>query len=172
MEYSRIVAVTGMPGLYEVLSSKTDGAVVRSLEEGTTKFVSSRVHNLTHLESIEIYTTGENVTLSDVLGNMKGSNEALPDVKDSKALKSYFEKVYPEIDFDRVYASDMKKIVSWFKVIQANDIDFTVKTAPEEGENEEETNEVTADKAEPVTATATEGEAKPKKTRKKKTEEE
>ena len=52
MEYNRIVAVTGMPGLYEVLSSKSDGAIVRSLDDTSTKFVSSRVHNLSHLESI------------------------------------------------------------------------------------------------------------------------
>lgn len=74
MEYSRIVAVTGMPGLYEILSSKSDGAIVRSLDDETTKFVSSRVHNLSHLESIEIYTTGENVSLGDVFTAMKSSS--------------------------------------------------------------------------------------------------
>ena len=57
MEYNRIVAVTGLPGLYEAVSSKSDGAVVRSLDDQSTKFVSSRIHNLSHLESIEVYTT-------------------------------------------------------------------------------------------------------------------
>src|SRR3712207_3065168 len=66
MEYSRIVAVTGMSGLYEILSSKSDGGIVRSLEDGSAKFVSSRVRKLSHLESIEIYTTDENVALADV----------------------------------------------------------------------------------------------------------
>ncbi len=105
MEYNRIVAVTGMPGLYEVLSSKADGAIVRSLEDETTKFVSSRVHNLSHLESIEIYTTRDNVMLSDVLSAMKEKAEQLPDAKDNKAVKTYFEQVYPEMDFERVYVA-------------------------------------------------------------------
>ncbi len=127
MEFNRIVAITGMPGLFEVVSSRKDGALVRSLEDGSTKFVSSRVHNLSHLESIEIYTVRENVTLTDLFGAMKSSGEALPDVKDNAALKAYFEKVYPDLDFDRVYASDMKKIVKWYETVDKNGIDFTAK---------------------------------------------
>ncbi|MBD0333652.1 MAG: DUF5606 domain-containing protein, partial [Chitinophagaceae bacterium] len=56
MEYNKIVAVTGLPGLYELLSSKSDGAIVRSLDDKSTKFVAARTHNLSHLESIEAYT--------------------------------------------------------------------------------------------------------------------
>jgi hypothetical protein len=134
MEYKRIVAVTGLPGLYEILSSKSDGAIVRSLEEGSTKFVSSRVHNLSHLESIEVYTTRDNVNLSEIFQAIKESAEALPDVKDNKQLKAYFEKVYPELDFERVYASDMKKMIKWFEVLQKNNVDFTLS---EESEGEE-----------------------------------
>ena len=151
MEYNRIVAVTGMPGLYEVLSSKTDGAIVRSLDDKSTKFVSSRIHNLSHLESIEIYTVRENVTLADVFNAMKESKEKLPDVKDNKALKSYYEKVYPDMDFERVYTSDMKKMVKWYEVLEANEVDFNAK--PQETEEDEETaEEVNGEKA---TATAT-----------------
>ena len=127
MDYSRIVAVTGMPGLFEILSSKSDGAIVRSLDDESTKFVSSRVHNLSHLESIEIYTTGDNVQLADIFTAMKNSKEGLPDVKDNKALKAYFEKVYPEMDFERVYASDMKKMIKWFSVLKKNDIEFKLR---------------------------------------------
>lgn len=145
MEYSRIVAITGMPGLYEILNSKTDGAIVRSLDDDTTKFVSSRVHNLSHLESIEIYTTGDNISLSDVFTAMKNSSEAAPDVKDNNALKGYFEKVYPEIDTDRVYASDMKKMLNWFSVLQKHNIDYTIKNEEEEG-GESNTEDRAADK--------------------------
>ncbi len=137
MEYKRIVAVTGLPGLYEILSSKSDGAIVRSLEEGSTKFVSSRVHNLSHLESIEVYTTRDNVNLTEVFQAMKESAEALPNAKDNKQLKAYFEKVYPELDFERVYASDMKKMVKWFEVLQKYNVDFTLAETAEGVENEE-----------------------------------
>lgn len=173
MEYNRIVAVTGMPGLYEVLSSKSDGAIVRSLADGATKFISSRVHNLSHLESIEVYTERDNVRLADVFTAMKGNNEALPDVKDNKALKGYFEKVYPEMDFERVYTSDMKKMVQWFQVLNQHEIDFTAEApAEEEHQEADPAAEPVAEVQEPVAAEeATPEAAKPKRTRKKKTEE-
>jgi hypothetical protein len=66
MEYGKVIAVTGLPGLFELLSSKSDGAIVRSLEDKSTKFVSSRVHNFSHLESIEVFTVRENVNLVDI----------------------------------------------------------------------------------------------------------
>ncbi|HEY8388372.1 MAG TPA: DUF5606 domain-containing protein, partial [Parasegetibacter sp.] len=61
MEYGKIIAVTGLPGLFELISSKSDGAIVRSLDDKSTRFVASRVHNFSHLESIEVFTTGDNV---------------------------------------------------------------------------------------------------------------
>ena len=124
MEYSKIIAVTGLPGLQELISSKNDGAIVRSLEDNTTKFVSSRIHNFSHLESIEIYTVRENVNLVDIFNAMEKSSVGLPDEKDAKAVKSYFEKVYPDIDFERVYNSDMKKMVKWYSVLKANNIEI------------------------------------------------
>ena len=131
MEYGKIIAITGMPGLYEMVSSKADGAIVRSLDDQATKFVSGRVHQFTHLESIEVYTERENVNLVDVLTAMKTSEEKLPDEKDNKALQAYFQKVYPTLDFDRVYASDMKKMVKWFDVLQRNKVEIKL-TEPEE----------------------------------------
>jgi len=162
MEYNRIVAVTGLPGLYEVLSSKSDGAIVRSLDDQATKFVSSRIHNLSHLESIEIYTVRDNVSLADVFTAMKDSSETLPDAKDNKALQDYYKKVYPDMDFDRVYTSDMKKMVKWYEVLTKNEVDFSVKTAPAE-ENDEETEavEVEAAEAPAKAAKATKTKAKP-----------
>jgi len=137
MEYNRIVAVTGLPHLYELLTSKTDGAIVRSLEDKSSRFVSSRIHNLSHLESIEVFTTDENVNLSEVFHAMKNSGDALPDAKDNKALRTYFEKVYPTIDFERVYASDLKKMVKWYEVLQKNDIDIKLTEHPAEVEEVE-----------------------------------
>jgi hypothetical protein len=185
MDYNRIVAVTGLPGLYEAISSKADGAVVRSLDDQSTKFVSARIHNLSHLESIEVYTTGENVGLSDVFIAMKQNQTQLPDTKDNKAVKKYFETVYPSLDFDRVYASDMKKMIKWYEVLEKNNVDYTVKPEAEEQPVEESVVEaapaeepaakktkskakVTAEAKEEVTAT----EEKPKKTAKKKKSEE
>ncbi len=167
MEYNRIVAVTGLPGLYEILSSKSDGALVRSLEDKSTKFISSRIHNLSHLESIEIYTVRDNVNLVDIFNAMKADGGQLPDVKDNKALKAYFEKVYPDMDFERVYTSDMKKMVKWFEILQKNDIDFKLTEQPAE-EEEPAAEAVTIDQ--PAAEAAPAEEAPKKRTRKKKTE--
>jgi hypothetical protein len=136
MEYNKIIAVTGLPGLYELLNSKTDGAIVRSLDDKTTRFVSSRVHNFSHLESIEVYTVRDNVNLVDILKAMEADSGKLPDEKDAAALKAYFTKVYPDLDFSRVYSSDLKKMVKWFSVLKANNIEIKL-SEPEEGEEVE-----------------------------------
>jgi len=137
MEYSKLVAVSGLPGLYELISSKNDGAIVRSLDDKSTKFASSRIHQFSHLESIEIYTTRDNVNLVDVFLAMEKAGGSLPDVKDNAAIKKYFEGAYPEMDFDRVYASDMKKMVKWFEILQKNKVEIKL-SEPEAEETEEE----------------------------------
>lgn len=130
MEYSKLVSVTGLPGLFELLSSKADGGVVKSLEDKSTKFVSSRIHNFSHLESIEVFTTKDNVNLVEVFNAMKESKAKLPADNDAAAVKKYFEKVYPDMDFSRVYASDMKKMVKWFVVLTANNIEIKLSEIP------------------------------------------
>ena len=134
MDYSKMISVSGLPGLFELLSSKNDGALLRSLNDKTTKFVSSRVHQFSHLESIEVDTQRDNVNLVDVFKAMDESKESLPSEKDADAIRKYFEKVYPEMDFDRVYTSDMKKMVKWFDALKKNDIEIKLSEMEEEEE--------------------------------------
>lgn len=134
MEYSKLISVAGLPGLYELVSTKSDGAIVRSLQDGSTRFASTRQHQFSQLESIEIYTQRENVNLAEVLKAMQASNVSLPDEKDAKAIKSFFEQVYPDLDFERVYISDMKKMVKWFGIIQSKGIEIVV--SEQQGEEE------------------------------------
>ncbi len=132
MDYRKMLAVTGMPGLFELIASKGDGAIVKSLNDGQTKFVSSRAHQFSHLETIEIYTAADNVNLLDIFKAMDAAGADLPDAKDAKALKAYFEKVYPDMDFDRVYSSDMKKMVNWFRQIKDAGVTWPEDIAEEE----------------------------------------
>ena len=134
MEYTKLVAVSGLPGLFELINSKTDGAIVRSLEDKTTRFVSSRVHHFSHLESIEIYTVRDNANLVELFNAMEKAGGKLPDEKDPDSIKKYFQKVYPEMDFERVYASDMKKMVKWFDILKKNNIEIKLPEQPEEEE--------------------------------------
>ncbi len=137
MEYSKLVAVTGLPGLYELINSKNDGAIVRSLEDGSTKFASSRIHNFSHLESIEVYTVRDNVNLVEIFQAMETAGGTLPDGKDNGLLKKYFEKAYPDLDFERVYASDLKKMVKWFEILKKKNVEIKLSEPPVEEEVEE-----------------------------------
>jgi hypothetical protein len=171
MEYSKIVSVTGLPSLYELINTKTDGAIVRSLDDKSTKFASSRIHNFSHLESIEVFTTGENVNLAEVFQAMEKAGGSLPDLKDNGAVKKYFEKVYPDIDFERVYSSDLKKMIKWFDVLKKNSVD--IKLTEPEPEEETQTEEVETEavkKPEKKKTEKTSQAKKPKQTAKKKME--
>lgn len=132
MEYNNLISVTGFSGLFELVSSKSDGAIVRSLDDNSTKFVSNRIHQFSHLESIEVYTTDENVNLSEVFKAMETAGGELPSEKDNKAIKQYFEKAFPAMDFERVYASDMKKMIRWFGMIKKHNIEIKLTEAGEE----------------------------------------
>jgi hypothetical protein len=136
MEYNKLISATGFSGLFELVSSKNDGAIVKSLEDESTKFISTRQHQFSHLESIEVYTNDENVNLVEVFKAMEASTETLPSEKDNKAVRSYFEKVFPVMDFERVYNSDMKKMVRWFNVIKKHNIEIKLTEAPEESGQE------------------------------------
>ena len=164
MEYNKLVAVSGLPGLFELINSKTDGAIVRSLDDKTTRFVSSRIHNFSQLESIEVYTTGDNVNLAAILLAMEKSNEKLPDEKDADAIKKYYQKVYPDLDFERVYNSDLKKMIKWFSILKKNNIEIKLPEVIEEPE-EEVVEEIKEEVKTPV------AKEKPKPARKKKAKE-
>jgi hypothetical protein len=194
MEYREIVAVTGLSGLYQLLTTKSDGAIVRSIADKTTKFISARQHNVTPLDSIEVYTTGDNVRLHEVFQRMMDQEKSTPlaDAKaDNTIIKKYFLSIFPDMDEERVYVSDMKKMLKWYEVLKANDLlrfeapeaetaaetteEKPAAKAPKAAE-EESTEEKPAKKARAKKATAetegVEGEEKPKKVaaRKKKAE--
>ncbi|MEI8278541.1 MAG: hypothetical protein WCG87_02190 [Bacteroidota bacterium] len=126
MEYREIVSVTQLGGLYQLLATKSDGAIVRNLADRTTKFISARLHNVTPLESIEVYTTGDNVRLHEVFQKMKDQETTIPLVDPKKAdnnvIKHYFKSIFPEFDEERVYVSDMKKMLKWFELLKSNDL--------------------------------------------------
>jgi hypothetical protein len=161
MEYNKIVAVTGLPGLFELLASKNDGAIVRSLDDKSTRFIASRIHNFSHLESIEVFTKHDNVNLIEVLKSIDSGNEKFPDEKDNAALKAFFTKVYPELDFERVYSSDLKKMLKWYSVLKKNNVELRLSEPAAETEAKEERVEEVKAVVPPVSTEKTP--AKPKK---------
>jgi len=188
MEYKEIVSVTGLGGLFQLLTTKSDGAIVRNVADKSTKFISARQHNVTPLESIEVYTTGENVRLHEVFRKMQEHEATIPlaDAKtaDNAGIKTYFKSIFPEFDEERVYVSDMKKMLKWYELLKATDLlhfedrpaeETTGEEAPAEIEAETVETQIAAapetQVAEAITenpAKADEDTAKPKKAAKKK----
>lgn len=175
MEYREIVAVTGIGGLFQLLTTKSDGAIVRNLTDKTTKFIPARVHNVTPIESIEIYTTDENVRLHVVLQAIKDNEATTPivDIKkaDNNAIKNYFKTVFPLLDEERVYVSDMKKMLKWYELLKANDLlRFDVYNQENEADSEivaeAPAKKAKAKKSESTDAVAEEKPAKKAKTKK------
>jgi len=172
MEYNKIVSVTGLPGLFELVNTKSDGAIVRSLDDKTTRFASSRIHNFSHLESIEVYTVSDNVNLAEVFQAMEKNSGSLPDTKDNNAIRKYFERVYSDIDFERVYNSDLKKMIKWFEVLKKNNVEIKLsEPEPEEEKTEEPEPAIAEDKEEASATTEKKATKKSAKSSSEKTEE-
>ncbi len=72
------------------------------------------------------------MNLVEVFTAMAKANDSLPDSRDANAVKKYFDTVYPEMDFERVYPSDMKKMVKWFESLKKHKIEIKLSELPEE----------------------------------------
>ncbi len=121
MDLKDIMAISGLPGLYKVVANRTDGIIVEGLHDKAKKFVSSRQHMFTPLENITIYTTDDSVELKEVFSNMKKDEKSntVPDVKksDEATLRKYMKSVLANYDEEKVYASDIKKLIKWYSLL-------------------------------------------------------
>jgi Ca2+-binding EF-hand superfamily protein len=136
MKYNELVAISGLSGLFQLLSTKSDGAIVRNLEDQATKFVPARLHNVTPLDSIEVFTETDNIRLYEVfmefLKNEASAGSFDISKADNKAIKNQFGKLFPAYDKDRVYVSDMKKMIKWFALLKKLDLLKAEEVTPEE----------------------------------------
>ena len=136
MGLDKILAISGKPGLYELKTQTRHGFVAESLSDGKKISVSLR-HNVSLLSEIAIYTQTEEVPLATVLEKVKEKeNGAVTSVnhKESKTvLTNYFSEVLPDYDEDRVYPSDIKKVIQWYNLLHSKGMtDFSVEASSEE----------------------------------------
>ncbi|MEG9328831.1 DUF5606 domain-containing protein [Salinimicrobium catena] len=138
MKLDKVMSISGKPGLYELKAQTRGGFVAESMLDGRKLTVNLR-HNVSLLSEIAIYTYTEEIPLREVFQKIKekeNGGEAI-NHKESKAkLEEYFSEVLPEYDEDRVYASDIKKIVQWYNLLISKGYDDF--SAPEKESADEE----------------------------------
>ena len=125
MELKDLASVAGKGGLYKILKPGKTGVLLETLDEVKTKFVASPNDRLSMLSEISIYSrTKEGSTpLGDVLWKIKKEFDAdlgLDANADPAELKSFLKTILPEYDEDRVYVSDIRKLVRWYRIIRQN----------------------------------------------------
>lgn len=138
MNIKNIIAVSGLPGLYKIISTKNNGLLVADPDTGKTKFCSVRQHQFTPMETVAIYTEDDTVAIDKVFQNMLDKLQELPvpaPNADHKDLQKYFAIIIPDYDRDKVFHSDMKKIIKWFNYLNERGY-LTAKPDSEEGEEE------------------------------------
>lgn len=137
MELKDIVAINGKPGLYEIKAQSKGGLIVESLIDGK-KLPIAVTHNISALNEIAIYTYTEEYPLRLVfkaMGEKEGGKETInPKKANGNELVAYFREVLPEFDEERVYTSNIKKVLQWYNILAAKNFDFTSISEEEETE--------------------------------------
>ncbi len=144
MDLSKILSIAGKPGLYSMVSSTKNGVLVESLIDG--KRIPAFSHErISSLEEISVFTEIEDVPLKQIfhsMYNITNQQQALSHKSSAVELAAFFESVLPEYDRDRVYTSDIKKIVQWYNLLQSKGlIDLEEPTEPAEDAEAKKDNE-------------------------------
>ncbi len=140
MEFSKIIAVSGKPGLFEILSQTKTGVIVKSLLDGKRVPITA-THNVSLLENIAIFTYEEDVPLADIFINIakkEDHKEAISHKESANKLTAYFSEVLPDYDEERVYTSNIKKVLQWYNILVNAEFDFTTLNKEETVSSEEE----------------------------------
>ena len=121
MDLSKILSISGKPGLFEMISNTKNGVLVESLLDG--KRIPAFSHErISSLEEISVFTETDDVPLKQIfqsMYNIMNQQQALSHKSSAKELTAFFASVLPDYDSDRVYVSDIKKMVQWYNLLQA-----------------------------------------------------
>lgn len=135
------MAISGKPGLYRLVSRGNRNLIVESIDAAKKRMPAFAADKVISLADIAMYTDEEEVPLRDVLNRIKEKeNGGIASLNPKKAsgneLKAYLAEVLPNYDRERVYTTDIKKLLSWYNIlVEAGLTDFDQALAPTEGEN-------------------------------------
>jgi len=120
MNLKALVSVTGKPGLFKLIGQQKNGFVLETLDAQKIKsVVNLATTKLATLEDITIYGDEEDLKLTDIMERMKAIGDVPDSKSDGKTLRAFFREVAPGHDEDRVYSSDIKKIITWYCIVKA-----------------------------------------------------
>ncbi|MGF1586161.1 MAG: DUF5606 domain-containing protein [Bacteroidales bacterium] len=136
MDLKDLIAISGYPGLFRFITQGRNAIIVESLED-KKRISAYSTSRMSTLEEIAVFTETEEIPLAEVLKRMfrhSDGKEALPHKSPNEEIKKYFEEVLPEYDRERVYVSDMKKIIHWYNLLVKYDLlnSETVETGNED----------------------------------------
>ncbi len=119
MNLQGIVAVSGKPGLWKALAQNKTGYILESLDAQKTKLIANlSTAKIAALNEITLFGLDEDIRLKDVFERMNAAKN-IPDAKaEGKQLRTFFREVAPDHDEEKVYASDMKKVISWYQILK------------------------------------------------------
>lgn len=124
MDLSKVISISGMPGLFKVVAQAKNGFIVESLVDG--KRVQAFSHyRISGLDDISVFTTGEDKPLKDVykaIFDKEKGGAAIDHKSKDEELKKYFETVAPDYDKERVHISDIRKAIQWYNILQKTDL--------------------------------------------------
>ena len=136
-----ILSISGYGGLYKFVSQGRTGIIVESLED-KKRMNASASAKISALEDIAIFTETEDIPLKDVfkaIHEKETGGESINHKSSANELKDYFADVLPDYDRDRVYVSDIKKVINWYNILQKFEmLDFTEEENEEKENTEEE----------------------------------
>lgn len=121
MDLTKIISISGKPGLYKLISQVKGGFIVEDLDKGKKMAISTQ-SNVSLLENVAIYGISEEFPLKDVFAKIfvKENGGSTVSHKESGAtLRAYIKEILPEYDEDRVYDSDLKKLFQWYGILQS-----------------------------------------------------
>ena len=139
MEFNKIIAVSGKPGLFKVISQSKSAIIVAGLGDDKRAAISA-TQNVSLLENIAIYTYEEDIPLLKVFKAMfekTAGKEAISHKESGKKLAAFFVEVLPNYDDKRVYTSNIKKVIQWFNLLVNAGMDFSTIEIPTEENTEE-----------------------------------
>jgi hypothetical protein len=133
MELSKILSISGKPGLYRMLAQTKTGMVVEGLADNK-RFTAFSHQRIGSLEEISVYTTGDDMPLRDILKKAFTFMEGKPidNIEDGEELRLVFGQIVPEFDQERVYNSDIRKIFNWYNILLEHTPDIFTQEPEEE----------------------------------------